>query len=83
MLGWTADDLATRARISASDVTNFEDGAFPGTEIVERVAAAIEAAGIVLLAEDEGMGAGLRFRRPSGQPDEGLKPEELNSANDG
>jgi hypothetical protein len=43
---------------------------------------ALEGAGVEFIAENGG-GVGVRFSKRSGRPDEGLRPDQLTSENDG
>jgi len=43
---------------------------------------ALETAGIEFISENSG-GVGVRFAKPSHPPDEGLRPDQLSSDNDG
>ena len=43
---------------------------------------ALERAGVEFIAENGG-GVGVRFAKPSHPPDEGLRPDQLSSDNDG
>lgn len=63
-LGFGVRDLATRAEVSTQTVTRFERGEALKAATVERLQAALEAAGIEFIPENGG-GAGVRFRKPS------------------
>jgi hypothetical protein len=43
---------------------------------------ALERAGVEFIAENGG-GVGVRFSKRSGRPDQGLRPDQLTSENDG
>jgi transcriptional regulator with XRE-family HTH domain len=81
LLDWSQTDLATKAGISLSTVRDFETG--KRSPIANNLAAmrkALEAAGIEFIPENGG-GAGVRLRKRTGPPDEGLRPEQLTSEN--
>ncbi|MBD0417135.1 helix-turn-helix transcriptional regulator [Tianweitania sp. Rool2] len=66
MLGWSQDELASAAAVSRATVVDFERGArIPHRNSLISIRRALEAAGIVLIAENGG-GAGVRFGKPSG-----------------
>jgi hypothetical protein len=82
-LGWSVEDLALRSGVPLDVVQRFEDGetVAPRVDLVLRETLAT--AGLIF--EDDGQlvegGPGVRLRRP--QLDEGKRPDELSSANDG
>jgi hypothetical protein len=83
LLDWTADRLGVECGLDGETITGFERGAdFPTADEAGRLRAVLERSGIMLLPAD-GYGAGVRFRVREGGADAGLRPEELNSANDG
>ncbi|MBH0237555.1 helix-turn-helix transcriptional regulator [Methylobrevis albus] len=83
LLGWSRRKLAETARIDGSEIAAFEDrGVAPSDPAGAAIRRALEAAGILLLPVD-GYGEGVRFARPQASADEGIRPEDLNSANDG
>ncbi|QFR32244.1 helix-turn-helix transcriptional regulator [Ancylobacter sp. TS-1] len=63
-LGLGVRDLANQAAVSTQTVTRFERGETLKAATVERIQAALEAAGIEFIPENGG-GAGVRFRKPS------------------
>ena len=63
-LGLGVRDLANQAAVSTQSVTRFERGEALKAATVERLQAALEAAGIEFIPENGG-GAGVRFRKPS------------------
>ena len=63
MLGWTQDELASKARVGLNTLRNFEAGrSAPMTNNLAAIQTAIEEAGIELIPENGG-GAGLRMRK--------------------
>jgi DNA-binding transcriptional regulator YiaG len=64
-LDWSQEELAHRAEVSRSTVRDFEQGRHAlQAESERRIVAALESAGIVLIAVEEG-GPGVRLRRES------------------
>ena len=66
-LGWSVKDLAAKAGIAANTVSRYENGTDAYGETLLKLQGALEGAGLILLAEDDENGAGVRFkkRRPS------------------
>ena len=60
-LDWSTTDLARAANVGTSSVNRFETGQDARISSVEKLRAALEAAGVVFIAENGG-GAGVRFR---------------------
>ncbi len=65
LLDWTQEQLAERAELSRSTVRDFEGGRHD----LQRASAAqvvrvLEAAGVVLIEADGGLGSGVRLRDP-------------------
>ena len=54
-------DLAAAAAVSPTTITKFEGGATPHARTVAAIRAALEAAGVVFIAENGG-GPGVRLR---------------------
>ena len=85
LLQWSEAELAAAAKIEVGAVVGLErDGELSDQEVLERVAAALERAGIAFLedgASSPSGGPGLRFRS-SLMRDEGLRPEQLTTEND-
>ena len=82
LLGWSQIELARAAGLSEPTVKRAEGTGKPSAsvEAVDRMRAALEAAGVVFIDEyGEGVGVRLRKERPA---DTGKRPEDLNSAND-
>ncbi|MCO6181127.1 helix-turn-helix domain-containing protein [Ciceribacter sp. RN22] len=64
MLGWSQIELARAANVSRQTIADFERGAHvPIGNNLASIVAALEEAGIELVADDEKKGAGIRFRR--------------------
>ena len=82
LLDWSQTQLAGAAGLGLASIADFERGerplAEPARSLLER---ALTAAGVQLIPEDGG-GAGVRFRRPTGRASEGIRPQDLNSSND-
>jgi transcriptional regulator with XRE-family HTH domain len=81
LIGWSRAKLADAAGVSVSIVEQFETGA-PGPivdEAVEKMRAALEAAGVAFIARNGG-GAGVRLRK--GRESKYLGWEDLNASND-
>ena len=82
LLNWTQDDLASAAEVGVVTVRQFEaDKGSPRRATVAVIKQALEAAGVEFISENGG-GAGVRLRK-SGQRDEGLRPDQLTTENDG
>jgi transcriptional regulator with XRE-family HTH domain len=60
-LDWSTTDLARAANVGVNSVNRFETGRDSRISTVEKLRAALEAAGVVFIAENGG-GAGVRFR---------------------
>jgi transcriptional regulator with XRE-family HTH domain len=60
-LEWRTTDLARAASVGANTVNRFETGRDARISTVEKLRSALEAAGVVFIAENGG-GAGVRFR---------------------
>ena len=84
LLGLDPDAIATLAGVSAAAVSSAEDGTLHDEEILRLLRGALEEKGVEFLPEDDGAESGIGVRlRHSGGSDEGLRPEQLNAANDG
>ena len=84
LLSWSRADLAAASRMDEAAIAAFEDETTPAdAETLTTLARTLEAAGVALLAAGENVagGPGVRLRHHEGE--EGLRPEELNSSNDG
>ena len=85
LVRWSVDDLAESSRVAAATISHAEaeDGPVSVTPADARaLRRALERAGVEFLAENGG-GVGVRFSKRSGGPDEGLRPDQLTSENDG
>ena len=85
LVRWSPDDLAARTRVPLATILQVEaeDGPVSVTAADARaLRLALERAGVEFIPEDGG-GAGVRFAKPSHAPDEGLRPDQLSSDNDG
>ena len=82
LIGWSQAKLAETAGVPVSSINEFETGS-PGhfaEEALDKMRAALEAAGVVFLPKDDGGGIGVRMR-------EALEGEyigwnDLNASND-
>ena len=64
LLNWSRKDLAEAAKVAERTIVDFERGArTPYDRTLRDICEAIEAAGVVLIAENGG-GAGVRFSKP-------------------
>jgi transcriptional regulator with XRE-family HTH domain len=63
-LDWSTTDLARAANVGVNSVNRFETGRDSRISTVEKLRSALEAAGILFIAENGG-GAGVRFREPA------------------
>jgi hypothetical protein len=84
MVRWTPMELAARAKVPIEAVRRAERSDGEGTLTSDHegaIRAVLEAVGIRFL-EDTGTGAGVCLRC-NGQADEGLRPAQLTSENDG
>ena len=82
---WSVEDLADRSRVALATITQAEAEDGPVSVAAAEARAlrlALETAGIEFIAENGG-GVGVRFAKPSHLPDEGLRPDQLSSENDG
>jgi transcriptional regulator with XRE-family HTH domain len=82
LIGWSQAKLAEAAGVPVSTINDLETGAPDriANEAVDKVRAALEAAGVVFLPKDDGGGIGVRLR-------EALEGEyigwnDLNASND-
>lgn len=61
-LGWSTQDLAKNARVGVNTVNRFEAGQDARVSSVDKMRAAMEAAGVEFIPENGG-GAGVRLRK--------------------
>ncbi|MGH1587329.1 helix-turn-helix domain-containing protein [Methylobacterium phyllosphaerae] len=64
-LGWTTQDLAREAGVGGNTINRFEAGQDARVSSVDKMRAALEAAGLEFIPENGG-GAGIRFRERKG-----------------
>jgi transcriptional regulator with XRE-family HTH domain len=84
LLRWSAEDLAERSSLGVATIRRAEaqDGLISATPAnIRAMRTALENAGVQLIPQNGG-GPGVRLKR-QGPPDEGLRPGELTSENDG
>jgi transcriptional regulator with XRE-family HTH domain len=85
LVRWSVHDLAESSRVAVATISHAEaqDGPVSVTPAhATALRRALEGAGVEFLAENGG-GVGVRFSKRSGRPDEGLRPDQLTSENDG
>jgi hypothetical protein len=85
LVRWSADELAEHSRVLVSTIVQAEaeDGPVPVTAADARaLCMALKKAGVEFIPEDSA-GVGVRFAKRSGKVDEGLRPDQLSSDNDG
>jgi hypothetical protein len=85
MVRWSPMELAAKAKVPIEPIRRAERSDGEATLMSEHesaIKAALEAAGVRLL-DDNGSGAGVRLRLRTGPADEGLRPDQLTSENDG
>jgi transcriptional regulator with XRE-family HTH domain len=85
LVRWSVDDLAEISRVAVATISHAEaqDGPVSMTAADARaLRRALEGAGVEFIAENDG-GVGVRLSKRSGRPDEGLRPDQLTSENDG
>jgi transcriptional regulator with XRE-family HTH domain len=84
LLRWSAEDLAERSSLGVATIRRAEaqDGMISATPAnIRAMRTALENGGVQLIPQNGG-GPGVRLKR-QGPPDEGLRPGELTSENDG
>ena len=88
LLGLDIDAIAALAGVIPSSVSTAENGQLHDADILRRLHDALEEKGVEFLPNDDSAddgadgGIGVRLRQ-AGEADEGLRPEQLNAANDG
>ena len=85
MTGMTVEELAAASGLSKSAIEEAEAAqVFADADTTERLRTIFESRGILFLGageeDDPGAGPGVRLRRLF--PDEGIRPQHLNAAND-
>ncbi len=61
-IGWSTQELAAKAGVGVNTVNRFEAGQDARMSSVEKIRAALEAAGVIFVAEN-GEGPGVRLRK--------------------
>jgi transcriptional regulator with XRE-family HTH domain len=80
LIGWSQQDLATASKVAKPTIANFEAGkSTPYERTAKDLVAALEAAGVVFVAEN-GDGPGVRLRKSP--PQDSIPSEDLNAIND-
>lgn len=80
LLDWSRAELARSAGLTEVDVDECErEGGRPSAQVVRSLRRALESGGVTFTADQ---GPGVRLAR-SGPRDEGLRPDQLSSENDG
>lgn len=64
-LGWSTQELAQAAGVGGNTVNRFEAGQDARLSSVEKIRAAVEQAGVILIDEN-GEGPGVRLRKTKG-----------------
>jgi transcriptional regulator with XRE-family HTH domain len=68
LLNWTLKDLAERAGVAFTTISQFENGRPSYGSTAAKIAAALEAHGVEVIADEERTGAVLVYaRRPAGE----------------
>ncbi|MFB9951102.1 helix-turn-helix domain-containing protein [Rhizobium puerariae] len=85
MAGMTVDEVAAASGLSRSAIKEAEAAqVFANADVTERLRTIFESRGILFLGagegDDPGAGPGVRLRRQF--HDEGIRPQNLNAAND-
>lgn len=84
LLGWSGDQLATRTGLDGTLLNRFESGDFAlPPDARATVKRALEKGGAILLDEDETVNGGPGVRLRKTRHDEGLRPDQLTTENDG
>jgi hypothetical protein len=82
--GLSIEELAAATGLSTTAITEAETAAAVDPAAAERLRLSLEAKGVVFLAAGEdnpGAGPGVRLRQRNAE--EGIRPQNLSSANDG
>ncbi len=82
LIGWTVDALATETGLPRGRLAGFEDGkvVLP-REHLDLMRHTFEMAGIEFIGDAAGEGLGVKLRRPP-IVQNGIRPQDLNAAND-
>ena len=82
LIGWSQSKLAEMAGVAVSTINEFETGSSDhfANEPIDKLRAALEAAGVVFLPKDDGGGIGVRLREPL--EGEYIGWNDLNASND-
>ena len=85
LLGLTIDDVAGIAGLSPGAVEEAEAGREYDFDMLRLLRNVFEEKSVVFLVDNDGMegGIGVRLRHPSDAASDGIRPENLNAANDG
>lgn len=84
LLSWSRADLAAASRLDEAAIAAFEDETRPAdAELLTTLTRSFDGAGIALLPAGENVTGGPGVRLRHHEAEEGLRPEELNSSNDG
>ena len=83
LIGWSQAKLAETAGVPVSTINAFETGApdRAANETVDKVRAALEAAGVIFLPKEEG-GGGIGVRLHEAHEGEYIGWNDLNASND-
>lgn len=84
MIALSIEDLAEVTGLSIKDISDAENATAVDPKVAERIRLALEPKGLVFVAAGEdnpGAGPGVRLRNYGA--DEGIRPQDLSSANDG
>ena len=80
LLNWTVRGLAGRAGVKPSTITRAEKETTAPDQAVAHLVKALEAGGVVFVAENGG-GPGVRLKKRSNGP-QSIATEDLNASND-
>ncbi len=84
MIALSIEDLAGVTGLSPEDIASAEEAMAVDPAVAERLRLALEPRGIVFLrAGEDNPGAGPGVRLRSHGADDGIRPQDLSSANDG
>lgn len=67
-LSWSTTELASKAGVGSNTVNRFEAGQDARVSSVDKMRAALEAAGVIFVAEN-GEGPGVRLRKQTPEPE--------------